>query len=93
MHFIQRMAEQPTGAFPSSHVGISVIILMLSKRIAPLFFKITWPLVVLLILSTVYIKAHYAIDTIGGLILAPFVLYFSDFLYHLPPRKNRTQSI
>jgi membrane-associated phospholipid phosphatase len=88
MHFIQRVAEQPTGAFPSSHVGISFIILMLSKKSAPEFYSITWPLVLLLILSTVYIKAHYAIDIIGGLIIAPFILYLSDFLYQLPAWKN-----
>lgn len=83
MHFIQQMAEKPTGAFPSSHVGVSVIILMLSKKYAPRFFKITWPLVVLLILSTVYIKAHYVVDVVGGIIIAPLVLFLSDFLFHL----------
>jgi membrane-associated phospholipid phosphatase len=84
MHFIQDTAEQPTGAFPSSHVGISIIILMLSKKGAPVFYKIVWPFVVLLSLSTVYIKAHYAIDVFGGLLAAPFILYASDFLYRLP---------
>jgi membrane-associated phospholipid phosphatase len=88
MHFIQRVAEQPTGAFPSSHVGISLIILMLSKKTAPEFYSIVWPFVLILILSTVYIKAHYAIDIIGGLIIAPFILYLSDFLYQLPAWKN-----
>ena len=88
MHFIQRVAEQPTGAFPSSHVGISLIILMLSKKTAPEFYRIVWPFVLFLILSTVYIKAHYAIDIIGGLIIAPFILYLSDFLYQLPAWKN-----
>jgi membrane-associated phospholipid phosphatase len=88
MHFIQRVAEQPTGAFPSSHVGISFIILILSKKIAPEFYNKVWPLVVILIVSTVYIKAHYAIDIIAGLIIAPFILYLSDFLYQLPAWKN-----
>lgn len=83
MHFIQQMAEKPTGAFPSSHVGVSVIILMLSKKYAPRFLRITWPLVVLLILSTVYIKAHYLVDVIGGIVLAPFLLYLSNRLFHL----------
>ncbi len=79
MHFIQKIAEQPTGAFPSSHVGISVIILILSKKRAPLFFKIVLPFVFILILSTVYIKAHYAIDVLAGMILAPFILYLANF--------------
>lgn len=83
MLFIQDTAEHPTGAFPSSHVGISVIILILSWKHSRAFFNWAWPFVILLILSTVYIKAHYAIDTIAGLLIAPFVLYLSDFLYYI----------
>jgi len=89
MHFIQAVAEQPTGAFPSSHVGISVIILMLSRKNVPVFFKIAWPFVLLIILSTVYIKAHYAIDIIGGLLIAPFILYLSNILYKFPAKESQ----
>lgn len=83
MLFIQDTAEHPTGAFPSSHVGVSIIILILSWKYNRVFFKWAWPFVILLILSTVYIKAHYAIDAIAGLLIAPFILYLSDFLYHI----------
>ncbi|NPD45407.1 MULTISPECIES: phosphatase PAP2 family protein [unclassified Lentimicrobium] len=94
MDFIQKMAEKPTGAFPSSHVGISIIILILSKKRFPPFFKMAWPFVIILIFSTVYIKAHYAIDIIGGLLIAPIILYLSDFSYQIPPwnqQKSNTQ--
>lgn len=84
MHFIQANAEQPTAAFPSSHVGISIIILLLLRKKAPLFFKISIPFVIILILSTVYIKAHYAVDVIGGIIIAPIVLYLASILYRIP---------
>lgn len=84
MHFIQANAEQPTAAFPSSHVGISIILLILLRKKAPLFFKIATPFVVILILSTVYIKAHYAVDVIGGIIIAPIVLYLASILYRIP---------
>ena len=84
MHFIQANAEQPTAAFPSSHVGISIIIILLLRKKAPLFIKIIFPLVILLILSTVYIKAHYAIDVIGGIIFAPIMLYLASILYKIP---------
>ncbi|MCT4698900.1 phosphatase PAP2 family protein [Tenacibaculum haliotis] len=84
MHFIQANAEQPTAAFPSSHVGISIIILILLRKKVPLFFRITIPFVILLILSTVYIKAHYAIDVIGGIIFAPIMLYLASVLYKIP---------
>lgn len=60
--------ERPTAAFPSSHVGISTILMMLawhsgSRR---LFYMLT-PFYVLLCLSTVYIQAHYAVDVVAGL--------------------------
>lgn len=80
MHFIQK-AEQPTGAFPSSHVGLSLIILALTRKKVPTFFKIVLPFVIILILSTVYIKAHYAIDVIGGILFTPITLYLSGLLY------------
>ncbi|PQJ77825.1 phosphatase PAP2 family protein [Polaribacter porphyrae] len=80
MHFIQK-AEQPTGAFPSSHVGISLIILVFIRKRAKTFFKIALPFVFLLIFSTVYIKAHYAIDAIAGIIYVPIVLYLTSVLY------------
>jgi membrane-associated phospholipid phosphatase len=88
MHFIQKVAEQPTGAFPSSHVGVSVIILWFSYKKVPLLFKLFWPIVLLLILSTVYIKAHYVVDVIGGLFIAPFILYLSNILYRFPAQTH-----
>ena len=88
MHFIQQTAEQPTGAFPSSHVGISLIILIMSRKKAPLFYKIALPLTIILILSTVYIKAHYLVDVIGAIVVSPFVLYLSHVFYNLSFKKT-----
>lgn len=84
MHFIQQL-EQPTGAFPSSHIGISLIILVLMRKRVPIFFWVAIPFVILLILSTVYIKAHYAIDAIAGILSVPIVLYLGNILYHNMP--------
>ena len=83
MHAIQAGAEQPTGAFPSSHVGVTVVILLLAKKRLPLFYKVCVPLTFILILSTVYIKAHYAVDAIFGILSAPIILYIFDDAYHL----------
>lgn len=59
--------ERPTAAFPSSHVGISTIVLLLAWRARSrrLLYALL-PLYVLLCLSTVYIYAHYAIDVLAG---------------------------
>ena len=69
--------ERPTAAFPSSHVGISTILMILAwtSRSRRLFFWLL-PLYVLLCFSTVYIYAHYAIDVIAGWVTA-VVLYVS----------------
>jgi membrane-associated phospholipid phosphatase len=63
--------ERPTAAFPSSHVGITTILLFLAWRTKNrrLFYCIL-PFYVLMCLATVYIRAHYAIDVIGGWISA-----------------------
>lgn len=67
--------ERPTAAFPSSHVGVSTILMILAwtVRSRRLFLGIL-PLYVLLCLSTVYIYAHYAIDVFAGWVSA-FVIY------------------
>ncbi len=88
MHAIQAGAEQPTGAFPSSHVGVTVVILLLARKNAPLFYKICLPLTFILILSTVYIKAHYAVDAIFGVLIAPIIVYLAAVMYNYPTKKD-----
>lgn len=73
--------ERPTAAFPSSHVGITTILLFLAWRTKNrlLFFGIL-PFYVLMCLATVYIRAHYAIDVIGGWVSAVvFYLLLQSF--------------
>ena len=63
--------ERPTAAFPSSHVGITTILLFLAWRTKNrLLFYCIIPFYVLMCLATVYIRAHYAIDVIGGWVSA-----------------------
>ena len=79
--------ERPTAAFPSSHVGVSTILMLLvwhaGNRRLLLFLA---PFYVLLCLSTVYIYAHYAIDVLGGWISA--IMFFYAFYYLYPYIKN-----
>lgn len=68
--------ERPTAAFPSSHVGISTVIMLLvwhTKNRRLFYFMI--PFYAFLCMATVYIQAHYAIDAIAGLISGT-VFYF-----------------
>lgn len=63
-------------AFPSAHVAVTTVLtvgaFLVHKRIGLFLF----PFMVLLILATVYGQIHYAVDGLGGLILASFVLIF-----------------
>lgn len=88
IHAIQAGAEQPTGAFPSSHVGITVAILLLARKNLPLFYKACLPLAFILILSTVYIKAHYAVDAIFGILIAPIIVYLAAVMYNYQTKKD-----
>ena len=72
--------ERPTAAFPSSHIGISTIVMMLAYRHAPRLLYCLLPLWALLCCATVYIQAHYVVDAIAGLLSAPVALWVSTRL-------------
>ena len=68
--------ERPTAAFPSSHVGISVVLLWLAwEARSRWLFLCLLVLAVLMFFATFYIQAHYAIDAIAG-IPAGTLFYF-----------------
>lgn len=68
--------ERPTAAFPSSHVGITTVLMLVAwaSRSRRLFF-IMLPLFLLMCFATFYIQAHYVIDVLAGL-LSGVILYF-----------------
>ncbi|MBR1889755.1 MAG: phosphatase PAP2 family protein [Alloprevotella sp.] len=76
----QRAGERPTAAFPSSHVGVSTIVLWLLFRLRRNWALALLPLWVLLCFSTVYLQAHYFIDAITGLLTAPIFLIAARWL-------------
>lgn len=67
--------ERPTAAFPSSHVSISTICMLLawhsgSRKLV----YILLPFFIFLCMATVYIQAHYLIDALAGFVSA-IVIY------------------
>jgi membrane-associated phospholipid phosphatase len=73
--------ERPTAAFPSSHVGITTILMILAWRTRNRrLFWCMMPFFVLMCLATVYIMAHYAIDVIGGWVSAIVFYVILHFL-------------
>lgn len=72
--------ERPTAAFPSSHISVTTVVLLLAwhTRCRWLFWLFV-PFFVLMFAATVYIRAHYLIDAIAG--LATGILFY--FLFNL----------
>ncbi|MDL2304767.1 phosphatase PAP2 family protein [Bacteroides sp. OttesenSCG-928-D19] len=70
----QKVGERPTAAFPSSHVGMSTILMIMAWRASKKLFSFLSPFYICLCLATVYIQAHYLIDSIVGFVSA-FPLY------------------
>lgn len=98
VEFILKYGDQPTGAFPSSHVGMTglILIFFLKDRKKWAFAWILPALI--LFISTVYIRAHYATDAIAGLgmslllyLTAPFYTRLDRVLTH--PASDPVSSI
>ena len=78
---IQKNGEAPTAAFPSSHVGISWIVIFWLYQNLRKSVKYFLPFVILLMFSTVYIKAHYFVDVVAGFLTAPIVFFLTFKFY------------
>ena len=77
----QEVGERPTAAFPSSHVGISTIVMIMAWRVNHKLAYVLAPFYVLLCCATVYIQAHYLIDAIVGFVSAFFVYQVATHMY------------
>lgn len=77
----QASGERPTAAFPSSHIGISTVLILLAFRAKRGLALILFPLYVLLCCATVYIKAHYLVDAIAGLASGILFYMLTSFIY------------
>ena len=69
-----RHSERPVASFPSSHVGISTIVIFFAfKSRSKGLLSVLLPLWILLCCATVFIRAHYLVDVIAGFATAPLV--------------------
>jgi membrane-associated phospholipid phosphatase len=78
---VARAAAQ-RDVFPSGHTMMTLVVIILAYRYR---LKVRHPLLVagiLLIFATVYLRYHYLIDLVGGIVLAVFCLATSKNLYH-----------
>jgi len=67
--------------FPSLHVGISFVVWLYAYRNSKKLFWILSPLILSLWFSAVYLRYHYLIDILAGLILAPLSFLLANWLF------------
>jgi len=67
--------------FPSLHVGISFIVWLYARRNSRRLFWALSPLILSLWVSTVYLRYHYLVDCVAGLVLAPISFLLSNWLF------------
>ena len=72
-HSIVSRGSSKGTAFPSSHVSLSLIVLLYAHRYDSTAFLILLPMCIGLTLGTVYGRFHYAIDALVGAVLAGIV--------------------
>ena len=69
VHAAHEAGERPTAAFPSSHMSVTFVLVLLSWRTRNRWLiGCVTTLFVLMFFATFYIKAHYVIDAMAGII-------------------------
>ncbi len=75
--------------FPSLHVGITLVLLAHDRRHARRRFRVMLPIACLLLVSTIALRYHYAVDLAAGGILALAAVWAGRFAGAETPRRPR----
>jgi membrane-associated phospholipid phosphatase len=67
--------------FPSLHVGISFVVWLYAWRNSRRLGWILTPLILSLWVSTVYLRYHYLVDCLAGLVLAPLCYWLANWMF------------
>ncbi len=67
--------------FPSMHVAISFVVWLYAYRNSKKLFWILSPLILSLWFSTLYLRYHYLVDVVTGLVLAPVSYWLGNTLF------------
>lgn len=87
---LNRLEGVKRDAFPSGHTGIALTVLYLAFHFERRLFRIFLPFVLGLIFSTVYLRYHYALDVIAGVLLAFITIVLGEIYYGFRAKKVNT---
>jgi membrane-associated phospholipid phosphatase len=81
---LNSLEHNKTDAFPSGHTAVALVSLFLAwKYRQRALFRVLVPAVSALIVSTVYLRYHYVIDVIAGMLLALMTIFISPWMHRL----------
>ena len=86
---LNRLEGIKRDAFPSGHTGIALTVLVLSLRFEKRLFLPFLPFVTGLIFSTVYLRYHYVVDVLAGIVLTALTLFLGDAYYGYRQKRFR----
>lgn len=90
---LNTLEHNKTDAFPSGHTAVALVSLFYAwKYRERVLFGVLAPAVSALIVSTVYLRYHYVIDVIAGILLAVLTIFISPWMHRLfsgSPRQSR----
>jgi membrane-associated phospholipid phosphatase len=68
-------------AFPSGHTAVTLVVSYLAYRFQKPLFWASLPFVMALIVATVYLRYHYVIDVLAGILLFVFTILIGERYY------------
>ncbi len=68
-------------AMPSAHTALALILVYLSKKIKSKSFYFYLPYLILLVISTIYLRYHYVIDIAAGIFIAVIAIIVCKIIY------------
>lgn len=87
---LDSLEHNKTDAFPSGHTAVALVSLFYAWKFRQkALFRVLAPAVAALIVSTVYLRYHYVIDVIAGVLLAALTIFISPWMHRLFSKKNR----
>ena len=91
-HFLDAVDGIKRDAFPSGHVSAALISVHYTLRFTPRLACCALPAVYVMIFATLYLRYHYAVDILGGGMLAALCVLLAPRLLrheHPPPGDDR----
>ena len=78
---LDRLESAHYDCFPSGHTELTIIAWWASRAISKRLFRVYFTYTPLIIFATVYLRYHYTVDVMAGILLAAILIWSAPALY------------